>query len=721
MIQGLQSAKAASDKKWLTMQIDEPTRPLFDDIFLIFRPVVMPPVRRIVVYPQPPKKGGTVKKRSAGWLSIFAVVSAASLHGSSASAAGEATVIAKVRSPKDMGQQLYDLYRPYFGSGALFKGDLFFQICKDASCKEITFQKQVEAPGLLLSTGFPKAITVSGVPANGDAFVRFALDTTYSQGLNGKGWGPIDVVQSGGGADARPSLNNNLVAGSTKVNLTAGKTADMGEVLIGTIQFSDPSFAPSNEDGYLFAAASGNGSFRNAMKILDTANYSLLPQVTAKLKGADFSGDLCGFVDSPGDELYVTAVGNEGAYLFTFNKKTKAFASTEPVWIPHPDCKDGKCPAKLDVENYPWLCRGALFTKGAKRFVALVDYKGAGALPMPTGITAAVVDVSGGKLVATYNYKTSPFTTPKRLLRGVAAIDDTLFFYEPSWSRQLGDEKISKKSVVYAVPTNDAGGLDFDKRKPFQVDPADDVCGSTNHWAPGIRAISTGAGDQLAIGTDNGITFMKKDGSIASKVDLKEYGTLITSFGVSPDKTSLFAMPNCKSSVKKATVLRGVGTTRTNLDRHAIAVLNISGKGAPELKLTNRDFDEDGKDDGGIDLEYLYLKRDLLRWCPDCTGSVPPTTYTGPEITVGNKSVFMRGTGIQGANTPGGSISSTGLGQVGDVGVYDIEKGKGVMFRKFNLLMDGPSSRWGYDLHPENPVKDFHDDVSVSAILFVKK
>jgi hypothetical protein len=35
--------------------------------------------------------------------------------------------------------------------------------------------------------------------------------------------------------------------------------------------------------------------------------------------------------------------------------------------------------------------------------------------------------------------------------------------------------------------------------------------------------------------------------------------------------------------------------------------------------------------------------------------------------------------------------------------------------------MDGPSSRWGYDLRPENPVKDFQDDVSVGAIVFVAK
>ncbi len=655
-------------------------------------------------------------------LGFACVVAGWMVSAGTASAAGGATVTAKVRAPKDMGQQLVDLYRPYFGSGALYKGDLFFQLCKDSACTQVTFSQQV-APALLLSSGFPKAVTVTDAPA-GEAYARFALDTTYSQGLNGKGWGPLDVVQSQPG-DPRPGVGNNLVASSTKVALQAGKTIDLGEVVLGTMTFSDPSFPASNEDGYVLAAASGGGSFRNAIKIIDTSNYQLLPQVTAKLKGADFAGDFCGFVDSPGEELYVAGVGNEGAYLFTFNKKTRAFASTEPVWIPHPDCKNGVCPAKLDVESYPWLCRGTTYTKGPKRFVALVDYKGAGAQPSPTGLTAAVVDVSPGsasKLVATYNSKSHPkFTTPKRLLRGVAAIDDTLFFYEPSWSRQLTDDKVSGRSVVYAVPTTATGELDFDKRKAFQVDPADDVCGSTNHWAPGIRAISTGTGEQIALGTDSGITFMKKDGSIASKLDLTDYGTLVASFGVSPDKSTLYAMPNCKSSVKKAQVLRGVSTTRTNLDRHAIAALDLTGKGAPALKLTERDFDEDGKADGGIDLEFLYLKRDLLRWCPDCTGVVPPTAYTGPEIAVSNKSVFLRGTGIQGANTPGGSISSTGLGQVGDLGVYDIEKGKGVLFRKFNLLMDGPSSRWGYDLHPENPVKDFRDDVSVAAVLFVKK
>ena len=98
---------------------------------------------------------------------------------------------------------------------------------------------------------------------------------------------------------------------------------------------------------------------------------------------------------------------------------------------------------------------------------------------------------------------------------------------------------------------------------------------------------------------------------------------------------------------------------------------------------------------------------------------MPPTSYTGPEIAVGERGLFLRGTGMQGDGAA--SINSSGLGQVGDLGVYDLASGRGVMFRGFTLMLDGPSARWGFDLEPKTKSKLYSDDVSVAALLYVKK
>ncbi len=645
------------------------------------------------------------------------------------SAAGNtSTLTAKVRLAKDLPNQLADLFRSYYTAGSAHaKGDLWLELCDDAACKKVVASKKVL--NYMFSSGFPKEVSVEGLPA-GTFHARFGLDTAYGQGYAGsydqqKGFGPMDLVQSEG-ADPRPKPLDNPKAATTKITLAADSKATLGDVVLGTMLFSDPSFPPTSEKGTLLAAASGAG-YRNQIDVLDLESYALSSPVVPKVKGKAFEGDLCGFVQGQGSQVYVLGVGNQGAYVFSFDSTSRTFASSEPLSIPHPDCKNGSCPAKPDPLNYPWLCRGTAVQRGGKSFLYLIDFKGAGAQPTANGYTAAVVDVTGlaqgkGSVVATYRAGSDPFITTKRIFRGVGAVGDTVYLVEPSWSRQLVDDKVVRKTVVHAVPIAADGKLDFAKRKPTQVDPADDVCGSTNNWVPGFTVQSFGGGPKLFVGTDPGLTVLAPDGSKVGDLDLRDYGALVTSFGVAPDGKTLYAMPNCKSSTKKASVQLGTGTKRTNLDRHAVAVLDLSAGGAvPAKKETGRDFDEDGKPDGGIDMEYLYLKRDLLRWCETCTGVVPPTTYTGPDIAVGTRSLFLRGSGMQGSGEKGGSINSAGLGQVGDVGVYDLGSGKGVMFRRYNVWVDGPSSRWGFDLNPTNPVKDYSDDQSVGALLFVPK
>lgn len=630
---------------------------------------------------------------------------------------GNATITAQVKLVKDFPLQVVALLKQYLTSpDHIFRGDLYLQVCESPECKAPVVKKVLE--GELFSTGFAKEVTVTGLPA-GERLLKFFLDTRYSQEYGG-GYeatqviGPMDVVQVANKTEV-PTEGKNPLAGSVGVVLKDGETTPLGDVLLGHIVFDQPAFAPKTEDGYLLVAASGTDVFRNHIKVVDLEKLEVLDPVVLKLNGGDFEGDICGFVKGEGSSLYVVAVGAAGAYVFAFDTSTRQFASTEPVLIPHPDYKEGGPTAGLDPEKYPWPCRGTRIAKGNREFLYLVAFKGAGALQSSAPYPLVIVETTGmatgarGQVVARLDEDADPFFESSRIIRGAATDGEKLYLLEASWS------KLVDKNTVYVFSVADGGTVT--KVSQWESGTAEDTCGATNNWVPAIASVQWGGKTHILVGNDDDISVFDTQGQLVSKIDTTGYGLLITSFAVSPDGQTLYAMPNCKSSARKASVAAGVKGKRADLDRHAVVVVSLtSDPASPSLKHEDRDFDGDGTPDGGVDLEFLYLKENLLRWCESCTGVVPPTSYTGPEIAVGKSGLFMRGTGIQSAEK-----NSSGLGQVADIGLYDLESGKGVIFRNYQIWLDGPSSRWGFDLNPANAARDYTDDVSTSALLWVQK
>ncbi|MCC6214996.1 MAG: hypothetical protein IT376_09015 [Polyangiaceae bacterium] len=666
----------------------------------------------------------------------FRATLAAALSGALALSAADPTAQAtgslkgRVRLSKDLGLQVDPLLRPYLSSdGGIGRGTAWLELCEDPACKRVAHSVQI--PGLVdyvLSSGFPKDFTLPGLPA-GTFHARVGLDTARSQAYassyaTDQAFGPFDLVLSQG-ADPRPSARANPPAATVQITLGGAQPVDLGTLVLGTLLLPDQAVPAPAEAGWLLAAASGSASYRNHVKIVDTATWKLAPPAVPQVAGADFQGDLCGFVRGEGSTLYVIGVGNDGARVFSFDVGKRAFASAAPLWIPHPDCKGGTCPASPSPTAYPWVCRGTTVKKGKKTFLYLVDFKGAGAQPTAGGMHLAVADVTGlakgsASLVATYGVGASPWLTTKRVLRGIAAVGEKVFVVEPSWSRQLADDKLPHQTHVWAIPTLADGKLDLAARTPILGGTADDTCGSTNNWAPGFAVRGKGAAARLFLGNDRSISVFEPTGTKLGEIDVSAYGSLVTSFGLAPDGKRLYAMPNCKSSAAKARVKAGASGSKTvTLDRHATLVLDVSGSGVPGLLDTGRDLDGDGAADGGIDMEFLHHKAKLLRWCADCSGVVPPTAYTGPEIAVGQRTLFLRGTGIQGNGSS--AISSAGLGQVGDVGLYDLGTGRGAVLRGHDVWTHGPSSRWGFDLDPSHAANDYSGDVSVAAVLFVPR
>ncbi len=118
----------------------------------------------------------------------------------------------------------------------------------------------------------------------------------------------------------------------------------------------------------------------------------------------------------------------------------------------------------------------------------------------------------------------------------------------------------------------------------------------------------------------------------------------------------------------------------------------------------------------GHDIDFWFLK-DYIRSFQS-TLPIPPVVFTGPQMAVGQKSLFVRGTGIQSDGSL--SISSSGMGQVQDVGVFDLKSGKGIIFKNYMPFYDGLSSgagedsgQWGFDLG--DPKKEN----STGAILYL--
>lgn len=625
------------------------------------------------------------------------------------------TIKAKLKYVKNFPNQVVSLLRSYLPGDKIFKGDLYIQMAKDEQFKEVV-ETRLILSDYLFSTGFYKDVEIKNLP-EGNYWVRFFVDTVYSKEYDGaysktKSVGPMDVLLCADGSNPTEGKNPEPLA--IQVNLVANQVVDLGQHDLGTLVFDDPSFSPERENGYLLTASSGDSVYRNQIKMVDLGSYTVSSTITAKLGAVAFKGDLCGFVKGQGDYLFTIGVGENGAYVFVFDLNQKKFVSNNPLLIPHPDYGSGN---KLDPEKYPWNCRGVSIAKDNKEYLYLISFKGAGSLTNSAPYPLVVVDATdlptggNGSIVEKYDSSVDPFFDTSRIIRGVTTDGSKLYLLEASWS------KFVDFNTVYVFDILSDGKVN--KIYQFSSGTAEDKCGSTNFWVPAIKVVKWNNENMLLVGNDDNIAIYKTDSSYTqvSEINIEKYGSLITSFAVSPDGKALYAMPNCKSYKDKARIRKGISDQRVDLDRHAIVVVDLtSDPNEPDLLFKDRDFDNDGDNDGGIDLEFLYLKESLLRWCATCTGSVPPTAYTGPEIVVGKESVFLRGTGIQSSE-----LNSAGLGQVSDIGVYTILDGRGVIFRNYQIWLDGPSARWGFDLHPENPTKTFEDDVSTAAFYWLSK
>ncbi len=634
----------------------------------------------------------------------------------------DVTIQADVLLANNYGLQLDPLFRSIFSAGSqTSRLKLFARFCTDAACNDPVALVPITVPGAngqgyyVFSTasttggGFAKTVSIPQAPV-GTYYLQIVGDSEASETW-GKGTcssvsdcpGDADVVQMdgyqiqhtgvGSGDNPSPYANQITITGAGDSQTLSG-TQYLGHIHVGGEEIWTP--APADSGTLVAAMSNAADDARNYIGLIDLADASATPggtsssSYTLQKNGSDFPGDVCALIPG-GGSLYAIAVDSSGANVFELSGTTGLQVSDTPIVTIAPTDPN-------NANTYPWPCRGVYAEKGGKKHLYLVQFKGAGALDTSGPHPFYYVNVTDGTA-------TTPLDSYSNWAWRDIAIDSTasrLVAVDMNWSKDSLNQGVGFNRLV-PISLNSDGSPGAVGTVVTTDVKSDNQCGSTNHWPSGLTMHQVGGSERLLVGHDRGVAVYDPSNlSKAQDLDLLSFGNLFSQVAASPDGNTLYALPQCKADNSKHNWTLPYGASTEAADKNLVAILDPSGSSLA-VKNTSIDVNGDGTNDHGIDLDYYRIKNYIRSF--DTTMSIPPVVYTGPRIAVGNSMLFVRGTGIQGNG--GGSISSSGLGQVQDIGFFDLATGDGVVFDQYMPFFDGLSSNagagpgiWGYDVRP---------------------
>ncbi|MCB9628211.1 MAG: hypothetical protein H6725_12625 [Sandaracinaceae bacterium] len=614
--------------------------------------------------------------------------------------------------------QILPLFRAEIASGsALGRVELFARFCSDAACATPIAVvplvidgadangRYVLASADTSGNGFAKPFTIAQAPL-GASFLQIIGDTQFSAeaGLGecssvANCPADFDVLSIGGfmvgqnvdGTTAQPApatVAVNVTGRDAQLSLPT--TFYLGHLLFDRGPLAEP--APADDGTLVMAVSNADDTFRNLIGLVDLSDASATPgalspsSYTLQKGGTDFVGDVCGLIRG-GDTLYAVGIDNAGANIFRLSATTGLQLSDTPlVTIPPTNMSD--------PTTYPRPCRGVFGSMGGVDHLYLLQFSGAGSSITSHPYPFYDVDVTN----STY---ATPIVDTDYALRAIA-VDGTshLFAVDMSWSKDSDDNGIGFNRILEL--TRDASGNVTGSTATTTNLRSDEQCGAQLNWPSGAAVVSIGGSSRLLVGHDTGVAvYDPSDLTQTSNLLLPGFGQLFTELVPSLDGTRLYAQPQCKA-VNSATTFRlPYAQTTENADTNLIAILDLTGS-ALAVANTSIDIDGNGTFDHGIDLDFWFLKRFIRDH--SSTLPIPPVVFTGPQLAVGETMVFVRGSGIQGNGSS--AISSSGMGQVQDVGFFSLATGRGVVFGDYIPWTDGLSSEagtgtgiWGYDVH----------------------
>jgi hypothetical protein len=610
------------------------------------------------------------------------------------------------------------LFGASFGAGsAMARLRLFARFCEDPGCARPMAVVPAEVAGAdasgyyVYSTasnegrGFDKPLVFRKAPL-GKSYFQLVGDTEFSAKA-GKGMctglsdcpGDADFLQvesvtpPGGAGKAR---NPAPFARAIHVS-TAGETLALdgpqflGHIVFGGSELWSP--APADPGRLVAATSNAQDTYRNYVALIDPSDPAGKPGDASYVianGGTALQGDLCGLVEGR-DTLYAIAVTAPGAYVLALDPATGKQMGTTPLAGPIPPGDPS------NATTYPFPCRGVYVEKGASRHLYLLQFRGAGS---QTDQYHAIYHVDLG----TGAVETPLDAYSKWAWRGLAAASDgsRLVALDMSWSQdnvQYGP----KHDRLVPIPLGADGKLGSVTAANV-VDTgltSDDRCGATVNWPSDIAAATVGGKERFLVGHDAGVaTFDAGTLAKVGDLDLTTFGTLFGQLAMAPGGQTWYAVPQCKAANSRHDWSLPYGAATERADKNLVAALD-PGKAALAVAETGNDINGDGVADNGIDLDFYRIKAYIRSF--GTTLPIPPVVFTGPRVAVGEKVLFVRGSGIQGDGR--GTISSSGLGQAQDIAFMDRRTGQGYVWNRYMPFFDGLSSNagsgpaiWGFDV-----------------------
>lgn len=615
--------------------------------------------------------------------------------------------------------QLLPLFRADLGSGsALARVALFARFCSDAACESelfvvpITLEdadangRYVLSSASLSGVGFAKAFTITEAPL-GTSYVQIIGDTQMSveRGLGACGGttacpGDFDVVQTEGyqvgqntdGLTAQPpAATMQVTVSAAGASLSLPSTVYLGHLELDPGPLAAE--APGDTGTLVAAMSNADDTYRNFIALIDLDDPSANPGTTSSASyvlqkaGAAFAGDVCGLVRG-GTTLYAIGVDDVGTHVFRLSAATGLQLSDTPaITVPPGNVND---PA-----TFHWPCRGVFGSMGGKDHLYLVAFKGAGSLTTSSPYPFYDVNLTDGVV-------TTPIAETQLALRAVA-LDGTshLFALDMSWSQYSVSNDIDNNRILEL--TRDVSGTVTGVGTTTETTlTSDEQCDSNLHWPTGAAVVSIGGTPRLLVGHDSGVAvYDVSTHTQITNVLLPNHGRLFSEIVPSGDGSRVYALPQCKAINSDTTFRLPYAVVTEYADTNLVAILDTAGS-ALAMAATTLDIDGNGTPDHGIDLDYYFLKKYIRDH--GTTLPIPPVVYTGPQLAVGQSMLFVRGTGIQGNGS--NVVSSSGMGQVQDVGFFSLATGRGMVFGDYMPWTDGLSSEggtnnaiWGYDVH----------------------
>lgn len=620
----------------------------------------------------------------------------------------DTSLTATLKLSQNFGLPFHDLYRanlvPGLKSGVIYA--VFFA-AEDTNRTTPIFVTEVavadknidpQSGYSVLTTSFENQVKVLRAPL-GSSCLQFVVDTELRRDSLGESCDSATPETCLGNAsllqtDTAVLESENPAASCVLIDISKGEKKAVGSISLGHVYFNFEKLKqlPAGEEGRVLVSAS-NGAYRNAIKIVDLQSYSLAADsYVLQNAGSEFFGDVCGFIAGDGP-VYAIGVHGEGVSIFPLDPTTGLQTGDAPLFIPEDNTG----------MNPSWPCRG-VFVKGARtQALYLIQFKGAGSLATssPHVLTSIIWTHEQNINQANVSYYEDLNDSAWRSIVASPA-GDYLIALDNSWSTASQNNDVYQNRLIKIPVFGDNTLNTADISVTTTSFTAEDTCDGSQNYPAAVTMVRLNGVDRLLMGHDTGVAVYDTNFNLLQTLDLTAYGRLFTDFKTHPTKALLYALPTCKALSTNSELMLPYGSGYETADQNLVAILDTSGDSL-KIATTEIDLDDDGDFEGGIDLDFFGLKKAIRSF--DSTASLPPVVYTGPHMLVTENALFVRGSGVQG--DLGEIISSSGMGQVQDMGLFDLATGHGLLLTDYNPFFEGVSSNagrdavWGFDFEPE--------------------